>query len=137
MIGIMKLTILGLTVSGCFRTADNENGQAAESIDQTVTAPPDHKVSEAEYQQSLSEILKPYWATGQTDGIKDQILALIAPAEYLNLHFDLVVAFELMEQGNLKGDSVKINQGVTKLNQLKSQFTWLDNESNIWKSDWE
>ena len=72
------------------------------------------------------EILKPFWQQTQSSGLKEQILALSVPAKYLQLHLDLVLAFDLIEQGQQEADQDKIEKGLTKINQLKDKYPWID-----------
>jgi hypothetical protein len=81
--------------------------------------------AEQKYENDLKTILQPYWQSQQPVGIKDQILALKVPAKYSNLHLNLVIAFELLEQGKAKSDQTKINSGNHKLNKLVSEYSWL------------
>ncbi len=126
--GILVLIILALTVSGCFKKSADQNFQPVdltETNNQATVNQSVQKVLAGDYQNKVQIILKPYWTAGGTAGIKDQLLSLTTPAEYLNLHFDLVVAFELIEQGQLNGDQEKIDRGIEKLSQLKDSFIWL------------
>lgn len=77
------------------------------------------------YRQSLAEILKPFWSSQSTAGIKEKILELTVPKDLLRLHFDLVVLFEIIEQGQLESDQSKIEDGLDKLNDLKEEFPWI------------
>ncbi len=80
---------------------------------------------EKEYKSALVEILKPYWESQQIAGIKDKILELRAPAEDFNLHFNLVVAFELLEQGQAESDQSKIEEGMEKIKKLQEEYSWI------------
>lgn len=81
---------------------------------------------EQQYELSLKEILKPYWQNQEINGIKDKILDLRAPAKYLDLHFNLVIAFELIGQGQAVSNQAEIEEGLEKLLQLKAQYNWLN-----------
>ena len=81
---------------------------------------------ERQYESSLQEILKPGWENKEISGIKDKILALKAPTKYLDLHFNLVIAFELIEQGQKAADQAKIEDGLEKIAKLKTQYPWLE-----------
>lgn len=81
---------------------------------------------EREYEKQLKETLKPLWQDKQISGLKEQILDLRVPAKYLELHLNLVFAFDLIEQGQIAADQAKVEEGLEKLNQLKNQYPWLD-----------
>lgn len=78
------------------------------------------------YEQHLATILKPFWSTQNAGTIKNQILELRAPGKYLDLHLNLVLAFDLLERGQQAADQAIINQALEKLNKLKSTYPWLD-----------
>jgi|SRR3989344_5673338 len=117
---LVILLLLFLALSACLR------GQADNFSNQPASPAISQEDLDRQYQASLKEILGPYWQTGQISGLKDQILALRAPSQYLDLHFNLVVAFELIEQGQADADQAKIEDGLSKLDQLKGQYPWLN-----------
>jgi len=80
---------------------------------------------EQKYESEISEILQPVWQNKDFTGVKEKILALKAPAKYLDLHLNLVIAFELIEQGQMDSDQDKIEEGIEKLEKLKTQYPWL------------
>ncbi|MFA6381658.1 MAG: hypothetical protein WCX08_00100 [Candidatus Buchananbacteria bacterium] len=80
---------------------------------------------ESKYESELIDILKPVWQNESYAGVKSRILALRVPAKYLDLHFNLVVAFELIEQGQGSADQAKIDKGLAKLDELKVKYGWL------------
>jgi len=80
---------------------------------------------ERQYEKSVKEILTPFWAGQPTSGIRQQLLDLRAPALYLNLHINLVLAFDLIEQGQTESDQAKIESGLDRLNGLAGQYAWL------------
>lgn len=86
---------------------------------------------EQNYQIQVKDILKPYWQKQGLAGIKDKILVLRAPAEYLDLHFNLVVALEVLEQGKNSSDQEKVEEGMAQLEALKSRYPWLGEENNL------
>ncbi|MBN1778946.1 MAG: hypothetical protein JW816_01880 [Candidatus Buchananbacteria bacterium] len=80
---------------------------------------------EKDYQVQLANILAPYWLTGQFTGIKDQILDLRAPSQDLNLHLNLVLALQDLEDGTNDNDQEKIDQAKKRIDQLANQYDWL------------
>jgi len=81
---------------------------------------------ESQYESSLKGILGSYQTIDDVASSKDQILALRAPAKYLDLHFNLVVALELIEQGQQTANQTKINDGSSRVAELKKDYNWLN-----------
>jgi len=106
-------------ISACLRNGSQPIGNIN---DQPVLTPEE---LESHYESSLKEILESYQKTDEVAGSKDQILALRAPAKYLDLHFNLVVAFELIEQGLQTSNQVKIDDGLNRITELKKDYNWL------------
>ncbi|OGY46058.1 MAG: hypothetical protein A2744_04050 [Candidatus Buchananbacteria bacterium RIFCSPHIGHO2_01_FULL_44_11] len=104
-----------LTFKKIDRPANQAQVQAVRNID-----------LEKQYEQSLKEILKPFWPTKDPAGIRLQIIDLRAPARYLDLHINLVLAFDLFEQGQAESDQAKIEAGLERLTGLKNQYPWLE-----------
>ncbi|NUM25090.1 MAG: hypothetical protein HUU49_00530 [Candidatus Buchananbacteria bacterium] len=92
----------------------------ANSADETSAKPDD-------YQANVQQTLKQYWQTGESAGIKDRLLAFTTPSDFLDLHLDLVIAFELIEQGQSGNDQEKIAGAKAKLEALKTQYPWIAN----------
>lgn len=114
------LLFLVFTISGCFKTkspaVNNQIGSKALTQEELET----------QYESALKEILKPYWVDNSVAGLKDKVLALTVPVEYLDLHFNLVIAIELIEQGSQTSDQAKIEDGLEKIAELKNEYDWLD-----------
>ncbi|MCL5794877.1 MAG: hypothetical protein M1338_00755 [Patescibacteria group bacterium] len=81
---------------------------------------------EKEYENELKTIMAPVWQGQQFDGIKDKVLALKAPAKYIELHLNLVLALDKIESGKNNSDQTKVQEGLDKINQLKAQYSWLN-----------
>jgi len=113
---------LGFTLAGCFNQSelqvnkDIQNQPKQEEQNNLV----------ADYESNLVAILKPYWEDKEIIGIKDKILTLKAPAQYLDLHFNLVVAFESLEQGQLTSNQNKTKEGEEKIQALRTEYPWLE-----------
>lgn len=116
------LVLMILTLAGCQSKIQTKNSQPP-------SAKPDLAAKnaelEAEYRQSLKAILAPFWQNKQIIGIREQILDLRAPALYLDLHINLVLALDLVEQGQASFDQAKIEDGLDKINRLKDQYSWI------------
>jgi len=113
--------LIGLTaLTGC-RSASN---QASDQAGQT--APQSNPEIERAYKKALEQVLAPYWQDNQVEGIQLAILELRAPAKYLELHLELVIAFELFEQGQGDQDQEKIEQALEKLSQLQQTYPWVN-----------
>ena len=121
----LVLLFLVFSISGCFKTETASNFNDSGNLEPKKLSAEE---LEDQYQSLLAEILKPYWQNQGIAGIKDKILALTAPAEYLDLHFNLVVAFELIEQGQASADQAKIEEGLEKIGELKNQYSWINSE---------
>ncbi len=81
---------------------------------------------EKQYEKSVKSILQPAYLGQGISGIKQQILDLRAPAKYLDLHLNLVLIFDSIEEGQKQADQAKIEAGLDKLEQLKQQYPWLN-----------
>jgi folylpolyglutamate synthase/dihydropteroate synthase len=120
---IIALLFLIFSVSACSLGKD-ENSQQTNAA-RLAEIKENIANVEKEYKSAVSNILKPYWETQDIAGIKEKILELRAPAEYLSLHFNLVTAFELLEQGQFESDQAKIEEGLEKINKAKEQYSWI------------
>lgn len=110
--------VFSLVLFGCSKNVDQE--KVNNNIEQKKSV-----ITSDSYKQSLNTILQPYWDSLQPVGVKDKILELTAPAEFLNLHLNIVIAFELIEQGQKDSDQGKIEEGIDRLNNLANQNDWL------------
>lgn len=116
---LLILIFLVLPVSACLK---NKSAQPAANQPKILTA----AEQQTQYESALKEILKSYFQDNKITGIKDKILELKAPGQYLDLHLNLVITFELLEQGKAGSDQAKIEQGLDKINKLKSQYSWVE-----------
>ncbi len=115
---LIILVIALISVSGCLSFVSKK-----ENINQSSSG--SNLQLEKEYQQSLKVILQPFFKENQFSGIREQILELRAPVKYLDLHLNLVLAFDLIQQGQEASDQAKIEEGLEKINQLKDQYPWI------------
>ncbi|OGY48486.1 MAG: hypothetical protein A3J65_01180 [Candidatus Buchananbacteria bacterium RIFCSPHIGHO2_02_FULL_45_11b] len=125
-ITLILLFSLSLSLSACLKAKDrldfNQNQNGGKEVQPPVLAEAE---LEQNYQTAVKEALLPYWQKQDISGVKDKILELRAPAKFLDLHFNLVVALELLEQGKAGADQGKIEAGMEKLNVLKTKYPWL------------
>lgn len=128
------LVILGLTslgLAGCFHKTNNIN-QPATSLtvnsDSNVKAEPTITQAELEarYEAKLHDILNSDLATSDAASIKQQVLDLTVPTKYLDLHLKVVLDLDSLQQGQAAQSQTKIDQAVTDIEQLKSQYSWLN-----------
>ncbi|MFA5022483.1 MAG: hypothetical protein WC508_05400 [Patescibacteria group bacterium] len=118
---VAGLFFLVLSFSGCGKSTNISNGNQG-----TNTLQQENLQLERSYEQDLKQVLAPYWQTRDIAGVRDKILNLKAPAKYLDLHLNLVIAFDLLEQGQKAGDETKTKSGLDKLSQLKDSYNWLE-----------
>lgn len=57
--------------------------------------------------------------------VKNKLLELITPAEYKNIHLNLVLSFNYIEQGIFSKDGDKIKAGEDGINSLVKKYPWL------------
>lgn len=126
-----KLLVLTLILSfiavGCLKKPLNQSfGTTVDDATATVVEQPAVVVvTPAEYQQSLKLALRPYWEEQKITETKEAVLDLTAPVDFLTLHFQAVVALEIIEQGQKDSDQSKIEDGFDRLNNLAQQYSWL------------
>ena len=58
---------------------------------------------------------------------KGSFLELIVPAIHKNVHLNLILSFNLIEQGIISGDETKIDAGEMSLEALADNYPWLNN----------
>jgi len=120
--------VLIFSALGCQRPKPDQAILPADSAAKAPAAAVAPADLAARYESDLRLILAPYWQKKNFAGLKDQILELRAPADYLDLHLNLVMAFELIEQGQKNADAEKIEAGMDKISQLSGQYPWLQSE---------
>jgi hypothetical protein len=60
-----------------------------------------------------------------TSSAMSEMLGLVVPKEYQNLHLNLVISLDTVRQGCRQSDDEKIKDGENKLSELKSNYQWL------------
>jgi len=116
---IVTIIIVGtLLITGCGlkpSTTVDQNNVNSEQIAEL----------EATYRQELHDVLAPFFADNQVDGIRTALLDLRTPHRYLDLHIGLVYAFDQIEQGRLESDQAKIEAGFEQIHGLADQNEWI------------
>lgn len=117
----LVLFISAIILSGCFnsKAKPTDQGNATQAKEEQIAQ------LEKAYESAVVEILKPYFAEKKFDNIKSQLLELKVPAKYLDLHFNLVIAFEQIEQGQKTSDQAKIEDAIEKIEKIKEQYPWI------------
>ncbi|HLC89622.1 MAG TPA: hypothetical protein VJG65_01535 [Patescibacteria group bacterium] len=124
---LFLVLILPVIFSGClFRNKAIESTAADDQNEEKISG----RQQEKSYEESLPKILQLFFENQNHLGLKEKILELRAPAKYLDLHFNLVVAFELIEQGKAENDQKKVDSGINKIRDLEKKYPWLDQNNN-------
>lgn len=121
--GVLAAAIIAAVVFWHYTSVRNPTSSSGKTNQSALVSNP---ALERLYEQHLATILKPFWATQNAGAIKSQILELRAPGKYLDLHLNLVLAFDMLERGQQAADQAIINQAWEKLNKLKATYPWLD-----------
>ncbi|MFA6322588.1 MAG: hypothetical protein WCX71_03880 [Candidatus Buchananbacteria bacterium] len=120
---IITLFSVGIITAGCGLKPEVITTTSVSTQTETVQA--DLGQLEKNYENDVKTIMAPYWQGQNFSGIKDKILALKAPSKYLDLHLNLVIGLELIEQGQATSDQEKIETGMDKINQLLAQYSFI------------
>ena len=118
------IAIASFAVVGC-RRADSVATETTPGNTQETEERVDMEALEVSYQSSLNDVLRPYWETGQVNGIKDKLLALTVPPKYLKLHLSLVLGIDLVEEGMQASDESKVVSGKKKIDDSVKEFSWI------------
>jgi len=124
LIGSLAVTLIiagGWLVVSSLNTSKNQ-------LKEAVVAPnplaPNPKL-ESKYEEVVHGILAPFFDQKKVADIKEQLLEVAAPASYISVHLELVLAFDLIEQGQVKSDPALIEDGFSKIEKLTTQYHWL------------
>ena len=123
---VVVLLAVGLVFTGCWKKVPASIDQGDSSSAPVVVENPPVKpvITEASYEKSINEIFQSFWQNRQVAGLKDKVLEQTVPPKYLDFHFDLVVALELVEQGQKDSDQAKIEQGFEQIDGLSNKNVW-------------
>jgi hypothetical protein len=75
-------------------------------------------VDEATYTAAVTSLLEDYQAGAEAEATYNALIAVRVPADMLNLHYELVIGFGKLVNGD-KAD------GEARLAALKAQYSWL------------
>lgn len=78
-----------------------------------------------DYERQVKKILEPFFQEQNFDEVLKQLLELTVPAEYQDLHLNLVIAFDLIKVGQENSDQAQIEEGLAKIDNLLAQYPWL------------
>ena len=121
-IGVLFLVLAGLAGAVYVWQGTGRPNDEQTSLDQALPSNPE---LERQYERQLRAILEPFWQNSDPTGLKEKILELHAPGKYLELHLNVVLAFDLIERGQQDADQAAIEQGIEKLNRLPANYAWL------------
>lgn len=129
---IVIIVFLVFFISGCFKEQKSDKPAESQYLlnnknnNQQFADVTESKPKKEGYKSSVMEILQPGWEESNIASFKNEIIDLTVSADYLDFHMDFVIALELIEQGQKDNNQTKINQGFSKINQLKSQYEWFN-----------
>ena len=117
-----RLTIAALacvlTIVGCRPAA-----APVPPTPETPTTTPSQ--SAAAYRTQLVAVLAPFFASRQTTGITQQLLALTVPPVDKDLHLKLVLAFSQFDAAREHSDADAAAVAFTQMQQLRAQYPWI------------
>lgn len=80
---------------------------------------------EAEYEKNIKAILEKFSNKESPSTIRDELLDVIVPDKYKNLHLDLVLTFSNIIRGSNNADQAAIQDAVEKLENVKQENAWM------------
>jgi len=80
---------------------------------------------EAEYEKNVKVILEKFSKKVSPLAIRDELLNVVVPDKYKNLHLDLVLTFSNIIKGSNNADQATIQDAMEKLEQLKGENGWM------------
>ncbi|RJR30870.1 hypothetical protein C4569_03740 [Candidatus Parcubacteria bacterium] len=98
-------------------TANKTNNEQKKAVDTEKL--------EKDYERNVAQILRPFFEKQEFSGILNELTNLNVPEKYMDFHLDLVIAFDLLKQGQKDGNQEKIEEGLQKLDQLVQANNWL------------
>jgi hypothetical protein len=90
-----------------------EKNPDVREVTQSVTP-----VSDEVYQGAVTSLLNDYAVNDDAEATYRALIAVRVPADSLNLHYELVIAFGKLMSGDTE-------DGESRLAALKAQYTWL------------
>ncbi|MFZ2681953.1 MAG: hypothetical protein WAZ14_02575 [Patescibacteria group bacterium] len=114
--------LLGMTVilAVVFAAVLSPKGQEFLENNQDVreVTVPSVKVNEETYTQAVSTLLEAYQVDEDPEATYNALIAVRVPGNMLNVHYELVVAFGKLVNG-------ETDDGTARLAALKAQYSWL------------
>jgi len=118
---IVLILTASFILTGCSKNPKTQSVQTPGGEQLELPANPE---LEKNYEKQLSTLFKTFWQTQDETGLRDQVLELRAPAKYLDLHLNIVLALDMIEQARISGIQSQVDEGVSRLNSLSSQYSW-------------
>ena len=137
-ITIFIILIFVLLLSACSITepkVDEENKSAEQSNNQQVSEPIDIGLLTKVYQMEVKVVLNNYLRQTQDESLitvddvsqtKNSLLTLKMPVQFKDLHLNLVLAMDKMEDYLIDGDEVKLRESRELIRQAKEEYEWLN-----------
>ena len=123
---LITLFFLLSGIAACVRfTSPASPSEKSTSVGDRNTIVVDTANLTAQYQHDVAVALESYWAAGVTTGIKDAVLDLRVPQELLDVHFQLVLTLEQLEQAEADDNDVLMVTAHDTLVQLREKHTWM------------
>ncbi len=123
---LLLLLLLLSGIAGCARFMPSASpSEPSTSGGDRNTIVVDTAALTAQYQHDVAVALAPYWATGMTTSVKDAVLELRVPQDLLDVHFQLVLALEQLEQAEADDDETRIATAHNALAQLQEAHSWM------------
>ncbi len=79
---------------------------------------PEQVVDQVTYTAAITSLLETYTVESVAEDTYNALVAVRVPADMLTLHYELVIAFGKLVQGNQ-------SEGLARLAALKAQYSWL------------
>lgn len=119
---IIPFLIISLFLSACIKKQTDffNDGLPVEDSAEAITA-----VTPEMYQQEVKEILSSFWQDQESLNIKQDLIGLTVPREYMDLHLNLVVVFQKLEQGADGSDQALVEEALDELNDLVQDYPWI------------
>ena len=128
LINFQKIFTVGILLALVFSLSACTMMGKKTSVGSSSDAAASNPALEKEYEDQLSAILHPIWSADENidwEKIKASVLALRTPAKYLDLHLNLVLSLDSLEQGIISASQEKIESALDKIKALKEQYPWL------------
>jgi len=132
------ILISALLLSACSITkqeANKENKSAEQDNNQQTDKPIDMGLLTKAYQMEVKVILNNYLRQSQDESLitvddvsrtKNSLLALKMPVQFKDLHLNLVLAMDKMEDYLISGDEEKLLESEKLISQMKEEYEWLN-----------